>query len=188
MESEKKREEIFAKARERFGFVPNVIKELAVAPVVAEAYLKGIEVLEGTSFTEQELQAINLATSTEEGCKYCKTAHTAMGKATGLDFSELELIKAGKAPVDERLKALVCATRAVNKKRGRLEADDLKCLESSGITRGEIYEIVAVVANKIIPTYVNHMAGTKIDQELLDGAGCSEGGSEQEAGAGCCCS
>jgi len=57
MESEKKREEIFAKARERFGFVPNVIKELSVAPVVAEAYLKGIEVLEA----HRQRRAVNTA-------------------------------------------------------------------------------------------------------------------------------
>ncbi|VAV84010.1 hypothetical protein MNBD_DELTA01-468 [hydrothermal vent metagenome] len=186
MNNEKKREEIFAKVKEKYGFVPNIIKELALSPVVAEAYITAVKVLEGTSFTKQEIQAINLATSTQEGSDYCKTGHTAMGKAAGLDSSDLELIRAGKDPVDERLKALVCATRAVNKKRGRLETDDLKCLESKGITRGEIYEIIAVVASKIIPTYVNHIADVEIDQELLDGACCSGTDSAPETSASCC--
>ncbi len=186
MKSEKKREEIFAEAEKRFGFVPNVIKELATSPVVAEAYLKGLEVLEGTSFTKRELQAINLATSTEEGCDYCRAAHTVLGKAAGLDSDDLELIKAGKDPKDERLKGLVCATRAIHGKRGKLAADDLKCAESKGLTRGELYEIIAIIANKVIPTYVNHIAGTPIDPELMDGACCSGADSSPKASTGCC--
>jgi len=40
--NEEKREEIFDRARKKFGFVPNVIKELALSPVVAEAYMTGV--------------------------------------------------------------------------------------------------------------------------------------------------
>lgn len=42
MSNEEKREEIFDRARKKFGFVPNVIKELALSPVVAEAYMTGV--------------------------------------------------------------------------------------------------------------------------------------------------
>ena len=174
MSNEKKREEIFAKVKEKFGFVPNIIKEMAVSPIVAEAYMKGVEALNEGSFTPQEVQVINLAAATAEDCKYCKTGHTAMGKMAGVEASELELIRDGKDPVSDRYKALACATRVIHDKRGKLSADDLKCAESKGLTRAELYEIVAISATKVITTYIKHISGIEIDKELKDGAGCSD--------------
>ncbi len=186
MSIEEQREAIFAKVGEKFGFVPNVIKEMATSPVVVDAYLKGVEALSGGAFTAQEVQVINLAAATAEECNYCKAGHTAMAKMAGVEASELELIKAGKDPVDERLKALACATRVIHDKRGKLSADDLKCAESKGLTKGDLYEIVAISATKMITTYINHIAGTEIDKEFTDGVGCAEVGAAVSTGSGCC--
>jgi len=184
MSIEEQREAILAKVEEKLGFVPNVIKEMATSPVVVDVYLKGVEALSGGAFSPQEMQVINLAAATAEECNYCKAGHTAMAKMAGVEASELELIKAGKDPVNERLQALVCATRVIHDKRGKLSADDLKCAEGKGLTRGELYEIVAISATKMITTYINHIAGTKIDKEFADGGCCEETGAA--ASTGCC--
>ncbi len=70
MGADQKKEEVFGRVRKKFGFVPNVFKELALSPVVADAYMTGIEVQEqGAIFSMQELQGVNLALSTDEGCR-----------------------------------------------------------------------------------------------------------------------
>jgi len=89
-----------------------------------------------------------------------------MGKMAGLAPGEIELIKTGNKPEDERLAALVGAARLVREKRGKLTTDDLKQIEFSGIVKSEIYELIMLIANKVIPTYINHIAGTRIDREF----------------------
>lgn len=169
MENQKKNEEIFEVIKQKFGFVPNLFRKLSISPAVSMVYLKGYEAMEGASLDNREIQAVNLAVSTENGCEYCKAAHTAVGKMAGISPEDLELIKEGKAPRDEGLNALVTTARIIVRKRGRLTDEELSTIESMGVGRGRVYEIIALIGLKTISNYVNHIAKTEIDGEFHGG-------------------
>ncbi len=171
MSIEKKREEIILKVTEKFGFVPNLLKELTLSPAVAETYLKIYELMEEASLTQKDIHSVAIAISAENGCTYCVKAHSAVGKQVGIALEDLELIKDGKDPEDERLKAVVKAARVLHEKRGWLDAKDITDLHAQGIDKGQLYEIITIIAHKTISNYVNHIAGTKIDKQFLEGAG-----------------
>ncbi len=169
MDREKKNEEIFAAVKEKFGFVPNLFRSLSISPAVSEVYLKANMAMEGAAIPAREAQAVNLAVSTENGCKYCMAAHTAMCKMVGIPANEIELIKQNGLPEDSALASAVKAARLIMEKKGWLTEAELDELAKSGVDRAKIYEIIALIGIKTIANYVNHVAKTKIDNEFTEG-------------------
>lgn len=152
-------------AKQAFGFVPNLIREMTDAnPEVAATYLAANNAIDQSdALTPSERQAVILAISTYNDCHYCTKAHAAAGAAAGLDAAVIETINAGGLPDDERLRSLVQAARRILGKRGWLDDDDLATLDDAGIDRAQIYEIVTLVGIKTISNYVNHIAHTEVD-------------------------
>ncbi len=166
MSVEEKNKEILTAVKEKFGFIPNLFRTLSVSPAVAEVYLKANAAMEGASISAAETQAVNLAVSAENSCKYCVAAHTAMCKMVGIEVSEIELIKAGNLPEDKALATAVRAARLIMEKKGWLTDDELSDLEANGAGRGKVYEIIALIGIKTIANYVNHVGKTVIDPEF----------------------
>ena len=163
-----KRDEVLAAAKKKFGFVPNLIKEMVKSPAAAQVYMKGQEVMTEAFLTNQEQQVIQLAISTINNCHYCTKAHSALCKLAGTPQEEIEAIQSGSLPQDERLKALVSATRLIHEKKGWLSEEDLQSLDSLGIDRVQIYEIIALIGLKTLSNYINHIAHTELDPQMKD--------------------
>ena len=159
-------EEVLQAVEEQFGFRPNLIEEMVRSPAAARVYLGGQGAMEDASLTGSEQQAVQLAVAAFNHCHYCTAAHAGLARQTGVDDDDVEAIREGGLPEDERIRTLVKATRLVLEKHGWLDAGDLEELEAAGVDRGQLYEIVALVGLKTISNYVNHIAGTEVDPEF----------------------
>ena len=83
------------------GKIPNILKGLAQSPAALEAYMSLSGALSGGTFSPKVREQIALATAGGNGCDYCASAHTAIGKSlkveenpSGLDVSSAESILA----------------------------------------------------------------------------------------------
>lgn len=159
-------EAILSTVEENYGFRPNLIEELVEAPAAAQVYLRGQDAMAESSLSPAEQQAVQLTVATHNRCHYCDAAHGTLGRQSGIDEEDIEAIRDGVLPDDPDLAAVVRATRRVVEKRGWLDDTDLAELESDGIDRRELYEIVAFVALKTLSNYVNHIADTEIDPQF----------------------
>lgn len=159
-------DQLLDKAKEKFGFVPNVLKSMSVSPALLQAYMQGQAAMQNATLSGQEQQAVQLTVSHRNDCGYCQTAHTVGGKAAGVAEDDLEAIKQGKEPQDEKLANLVKATRRILEKEGHLEESDLKTMEDQGITKEKVLEIVGIVGLKIMTNWTNHIMGTEIDEQF----------------------
>jgi uncharacterized peroxidase-related enzyme len=159
-------EQVHEKAKQALGFVPNLITEMTDEnPAVADAYLTSQGLLEeGGVLSPAEQQAVILAVSSYNDCHYCTKAHAVAGQQAGLDADTVDAINAGGLPTDERLRALVRATRRILGKRGWLSDGDEAEFEDLGLGRPELYEIVTLAGIKTISNYVNHIADTEVDE------------------------
>jgi AhpD family alkylhydroperoxidase len=167
MEAPTREQEVLDLVEQTYGFVPNLLKEMAGAsPAVAQVYLDANAAIEEASLTGAEQQAVILAVSAYNDCHYCTAAHATVGQMEGLAEDDIQAILDGGLPGDERLSRLVQATRRTLEQRGWLEADDLAELEAQGIDRGQVYEIVALIGIKTISNYVNHINKTEIDPQF----------------------
>lgn len=159
-------EEIFAIVRKKFGFVPNPIRQMATSPAAARVYLGGQDAMAAASLSARDQQVVQLAVSVYNECQYCRAAHRMGAKMAGVAPADIAAIENGDLAEDARVRALAAATWLVLDMRGWLTAADIAGLESSGVDRVQLYEIVALIGLKTISNYVNHIAHTVVDDAL----------------------
>lgn len=159
-------EQILSTVEEEYGFRPNLMKEMVASPAAARAYLAGQQAMADATLSPAQAQAVQLAVAVDNGCHYCSAAHAAVGRQTGISDEDVTAIEDGRLPGDPQLASVVKATRRVLEERGWLDEDDLAELAADGIDREKLFEVVAFVALKTLSNYVNHIAGTEVDQQF----------------------
>ena len=158
--------QMLAGAKQRFGFVPNLLGIMAEAPATLDAYLGLADLLGRTSFTPVEQQVIALSVSFYNECEYCMAVHSGLAKMAGISEGDLEALRTGRPMPDAKLEALARFTRAVVRDRGHVAEDTLTGFLAAGFTRGQILEVLVGVAMKTISNYTNHLADTPLDEQF----------------------
>lgn len=152
-------------AKEKFGFLPNLLGEFAESPAVLEGYLKLNEIIGKTDFTPKEQQLIILAVSTENKCHYCTAVHsTILRNQIKAGDEVVDAVRNGDPVPDEKLDALVTYVRKTVKKRGFLEDEDLQAFLDAGYSKKQVLEVNLIIALKTISNYTNHLADTPVDE------------------------
>lgn len=155
-------------AQEEFGFLPNLLGELAGAPPVLDAYMTMSGLLEDTSFEPVEQQLIITAASVENDCEYCVAAHSAGLEQSGMAEDQIEAVREGRTLEDERLEALRRFTTAVVRERGHVSEEAIQRFLDAGFRREQVFEVILGVAMKTLSNYTNHIAGTPLDEPLKE--------------------
>lgn len=164
--AEGKAKELLDAVKSSIGFVPNLMKALANSPAVLEAYLNFNETL-GKTLNGKLREQISLVTAEENGCAYCASAHTAIGKLAGLTEQETIAARSGNGN-DAKNDAALKFAQAILSKRGKVGDDDIQKVKDAGFNEGDIAEIVANVALNIFTNYFNETAQTVVDFPAID--------------------
>jgi uncharacterized peroxidase-related enzyme len=150
-----------------FGFVPNIFKVFAESPAATEAYLSLNNLLRNkTAFTAQEQEVILLAISAYNGCGYCVAAHTGSAEASKLDPAVIEALRHRKPVPDAKLAALATFAATMVEKRGWLDDADIQAFLNAGYTHQHVLDTIVALSMKTLSNYVNHIAGTPLDDAL----------------------
>ncbi len=158
---------ILTEVKTKFGFVPNLLKEMSVSPAALLVYLSTSETLSHGSLSPREQQAVQLAVSSVNYCHYCQAVHYTLGATAGMKDAELRAILNGKVNTTDPLNAVVQATRLLMDKKGWLDANDLRSLEAQGITKARLYEIIAFIGLKTMSNYIDHIVHTPVDEQFV---------------------
>lgn len=152
-------------AKEKFGFVPNLLGEFAESPALLEGYLKLNEIVGKTSFSPVEQQLAILAVSIENKCHYCSAVHsTILKNQLNVDESVVEAVRNGEALLNPKFNALVTYIRKVVANRGFLDDSDVEAFLDAGYSKQQALEVNLIVALKTISNYTNHLADTPLDE------------------------
>ena len=157
-----KARELLDAVKAKLGITPNMMKTMAQSPAVLEAYLNFSGALGGGNLNARLREQIALISAEINGCGYCASAHTAIGKMVGLDEDAILSARSGNA-ADAKTDAALKFARAVIVNRGEVSDADLQAVRDAGFSDGEIGEIVANVALNIFTNYFNEIAKTDID-------------------------
>jgi uncharacterized peroxidase-related enzyme len=152
----------FEAVQRGLGMVPNMVRTIAQSPRALEAYLGFSGALHRGVLSAAQQEQIALAVAEANACDYCLSAHTALGRGTGLSDPQLEASRQGRA-ADARTDAALRFAVAVLEKRGGVSDRELADVRAAGVTDGEIVEIVAHVALNTFTNYLNRVADTDID-------------------------
>jgi len=144
------------------GVVPNIFATMVQSPKVLEGFLALNSALGQGQLSAQLREQIALTVAGANGCDYCASAHTALGKGAGLGGQDLADSLRGRSG-DAKTQAALTFAATVVSQRGRVGDADVQALRSAGYADGEIIEIVTHVGVNLFTNYFNHIVDTEID-------------------------
>jgi uncharacterized peroxidase-related enzyme len=154
--------ELLGTVKSKLGLVPNMTRAMANAPAVLDSYLQFNGALNKGTIPAKLREQIALVVSQANGCEYCLSAHSAIGKMVGLTAEQIRDSRLGTA-VDPKTDALIRFARKVVETHGRVSDADLEDVREAGYDDGAIAEVVAHVALSVFTNYFNNVAETDID-------------------------
>ncbi|SFR31315.1 uncharacterized peroxidase-related enzyme [Robiginitalea myxolifaciens] len=155
---------IFDNLNKNLGFVPNLYAYYAKNETALADYLS----LQNRKSTlrAKEREVINLVVSQINGCRYCQSAHTALGKLNGFTDEQILEIRTGEAAFDAKLDALARFTAEVTLNRGNASQEAKDAFFNAGYTEANLIDVVIVIGDKVISNYIHNLADFAIDFPL----------------------
>lgn len=149
------------------GMVPNFIRVLANSPAALNAFL-GIHGIAGTGLLDPKTrERIALAVAEQNGCQYCVSAHTAIGRKAGLDTQEMLANRRGRSS-DAKAEAALTFARALVEHTGAVSKAEFDAVRAVGHSDGEIVEIITHVAMNIFTNLLGKATEVEIDFPKMD--------------------
>jgi len=150
------------------GSVPNLFRLTANSPAALEGYLGLNGALSKGALDPQTRERIALAVAQINGCDYCLSAHTYLGKNLAkLDDAEITANRNGGS-TDQKADAAVRFAAALVKNRGQVTEGDVSAVKLAGYSEAELVEIVAHVALNTLTNYLNEAFDTPIDFPVVN--------------------
>ncbi|WP_454827968.1 carboxymuconolactone decarboxylase family protein [Pseudoxanthomonas wuyuanensis] len=148
---------------QQLGSVPNLFRLAATSPAALEGYLGMSGALGKGALPAATRERIALAVAEINGCAYCLSAHTYLGKNLAkLDDAEIAANRSG-ASNDPKADVAVRFAAKVTEQRGHVSAEDVLAVKTAGYSDAQIVEIVQHVALNTWTNYINEVAKTEID-------------------------
>lgn len=148
---------------QQIGSVPNLFRLVSHSPAALEGYLGMNGALAKGELPAPTRERIALAVAEINGCNYCLSAHTYMGKHLAkLDDAEIAANRSG-ASNDPKADAAVRFAAKVVQLRGKVSSDDVAAVKAAGYSDAQVVEIVQHVALNTWTNYINEVAGTEVD-------------------------
>jgi uncharacterized peroxidase-related enzyme len=151
-----------AGVRKAMGAVPNMFRMLANSPAALRGFLGLQSALAHGTLTAQTRERIALAVSEINGCDYCLSGHTFLGRQAKLNDAEITANRNG-ASNDPHAESAVRFAAKIARARGHLSDADVTALRQAGFSDGQMIEIIGLVAMNTFANYVNQATGTDID-------------------------
>jgi uncharacterized peroxidase-related enzyme len=149
--------------KKQLGLVPNLFRMVSTSPAALEGYLNLSGALAKGALPAPTRERIALAVAEINGCSYCLSAHTYLGKNLAhLDDAEIAANRGGGSN-DPKADAAVRFAATVTRTRGQVGADDIRALKASGYDDAQLIEIVLHVALNTWTNYINLIADTEVD-------------------------
>ena len=141
---------LFAKVRERLGFVPNVFRTFAFRPERLSAWFSHYRLLheptDGLSAADREMIAV--VVSATNGCLYCLVAHGAalreelgdpvLGERVSYDWR--------RAGLDTRRRTICAYAERLTRDPRAVGEEDLAQLLAAGLTPEEAWDVIEITA------------------------------------------
>jgi AhpD family alkylhydroperoxidase len=161
-EANENTQEIFNAVKSKIGMLPNLYATMGISDKLLGGFLTFTETLKSGEFTAKEYEAIALATSQSNGCAYCISAHTALGKMNG--FTEEETLELRNKTIENtKLNTLIILTSEFVNLKGHPTQETIDNFFEAGYNKSAFAELIGAVALTTITNTIFHNGGFEID-------------------------
>jgi len=153
--------------KKQLGVAPNLFRLVANSPAALEGYLGLSGALGKGALPAPTRERIALTVAEINGCSYCLSAHTYLGKNLAkLDDAEITANRRG-ASNDPKADAAVRFAAKVVHERGHVSEDDVRAVKFAGYDDAQLIEIVLHVALNTWTNYINEVTKTDVDFPVI---------------------
>lgn len=143
------------------GHVPNLYAVLAYSEHALGNYLT---LQSGkSSLRAKEREVVNLVVSEVNGCQYCLSAHTAIGKMQGFTDQQVIEIRRAQVTFDSKLNALARLVKSITENKGHADEQLVADFYTAGYDQGNLVDVVIAIADKIVTNYLFALTAVPID-------------------------
>jgi uncharacterized peroxidase-related enzyme len=157
--------------QERTGFVPNVFLALAHRPDEFRAFVAYHDAVmeRDSALSKAEREMIVVATSAANDCLYCVVAHGAIARVRARDpyLADQVAVDWRKAPVSERLRAVLEVAVRLAVDPAAVTAADLDRLRGHGLTEDDVWDVGAIVSLFALSNRLAHWAAIPPNEEFF---------------------
>lgn len=146
----------------QLGMVPNFLKVFANSPAALRAFLGLHGIASEGRLDVQTRERIALALAQQNGCQYCVSAHSAIGRKVGLDANEIEANRAGTSS-DAKAAAAVKFAKALAAFNGDVGTAEILAVRNAGYGDAEIVEIITHVGMNVLTNILGRASRVEID-------------------------
>lgn len=156
-----KNQELLAGIEKAVGFIPNLYSYYSKSDTALGDYLALAN--RKTNLKAKEKEVVNLVVSEINGCDYCLSAHTAIGKMNGFTEDQILELRKGHASFDQKIDALVKVTKSITENRGSASKEAVDAFFDAGYSEVTLMDVVILIADKTISNYIHNLAQFPID-------------------------
>ncbi len=142
------------------GSVPHTFLTAAHSPPALNALWSLIQATEQMRLSARAREGIALRVAEINHCQYCLAAHTALAKGFGIDETDVQNFRVGRANDPKEQVLLGLATKIV-KDRGHHAGFVVEVARRLGVTDAELIEVIALIAMNTFTNYLHSVAGTE---------------------------
>jgi uncharacterized peroxidase-related enzyme len=154
---------LLAAVEKKLGTVPNLFRLISNSPSALEGYLGLSRALSKGALSAQTGERIALAIAEINGCDYCLSAHTYLGKNLA-NLSDAEIAANRNGCSNDAMADIAVEFAAkLSLEFGRISEADIRSVKRAGYTDAQIVEMVLHVALNVFTNYMNIAAETEID-------------------------
>ena len=151
----------------QLGMVPNFLRVFANSPVALKAFL-GLHAIAGDgSLDAQTRERIALALAQQNGCEYCLSAHTAIGRKAGLDAGEIQANRQGSSR-DAKAAVAIRFARSLVSHMGEVTTAELQEMRNAGYSESDIVEVITHVGMNVLTNLLGKAGRVDIDFPKVD--------------------
>lgn len=153
---------LLAAVQAKLGAAPNFLRVLANSPAALGAFLGLHQIAENGALDLQTRERIAVALAQQNGCQYCLSAHSAIGRKAGLTGDEIDANREGTSR-DAKAAAAVVFARALVEHKGDVTQAELDAVRAAGYGDAEIVEIIVHVGMNLLTNILGRASRVDID-------------------------
>lgn len=168
----RKTAEMYRKAEESYGYLPNMYRTFGHRPDVMESWSALLVSLRG-NMEARRYELVTLAAARALKSSYCMLAHGTVLLQQGMSKEELTEIVADApdAPLNEEERAIMFFATKVVRDATSVTQDDIDALKTFALTDAEIFDIAAAAAARCFYSKTLDAMGTQPDQVYVEKLG-----------------
>lgn len=149
--------------KQAFGLIPNLAATMADSPPLINSFVAAFGNFHGGSLTGAQRQVILLTNAVTNECAWAVAFHSTLALKEGVSADDVTAIRDQRLPGDAKHAAVSALARALNLKRGHLDAADVNAFLAAGFSQDQVLEVITGVAISVLANYAGNVANPPLE-------------------------